>query len=130
MPPDGTVERVELDERRLDAKIREAEEVIRAWIAKLQNKALKVDFRPFRPATSFEPRHVSGSARAGSSRETSVCTSDFDCHDIDHLLLTSAATIPRTFFWSMGPTAVNACYGWRRILTNHFSRGCSTRGFA
>ncbi len=130
-PPDGQVERVELDAPRVDAAIKESEEVIRAWMGKLPAKVAKSDFRQFhRPATSFDPRHVSGTVRAGDSPENSVCTSDFDCHDIDHLLFTSSATIPRTFFWSLGPTAVNACYGYRRIIANHFSRGCSTRGFA
>jgi choline dehydrogenase-like flavoprotein len=74
--------------------------------------------------------HRAGSARAGSSPENSVCTSDFDCHDIDNLLFTSSATIPRTFFWSAGPTAINAAYGWRRMIANHFSTGSSTKGFA
>ena len=69
-------------------------------------------------------------SRRGASPDTSVCTSDFDCHDIDHLLFTSSATIPRTFFWSAGPTAVNAAYGWRRMVANHFSTGSSTKGYA
>ena len=125
------MERVHTDMPRLRAGIRETEEVVRAWIEKLELKPVKTDLRIFsRPAESFDPRHVSGTARAGESRDASVCTSDFDCHDIDHLLFTSAATIPRTFFWSMGPTAVNACYAWRRMLANHFSRGSSTQGFA
>jgi choline dehydrogenase-like flavoprotein len=129
--PDGKEERVELDAPRVDATIREAGEVIRAWHEKLAIKPLKVDLRVFsRPATSLRPQHRIGSARAGASRETSVCSSDFDCHDIDHLLITSAASIPRTFFWSLGPIAVNAAYAWRRMIANHFSRGCSTRGFA
>ena len=129
--PDTTIERVEMDTARVDATIREAGEVIRAWHGKLAIKPVKVDMRAFsRKATEITPLHRSGTVRAGASRETSVCTSDFDCHDIDHLLFTSSATIPRTFFWSAGPTAVNAAYGWRRMLANHFSTGCSTKGFA
>jgi hypothetical protein len=131
LPPDGRVERVYLDEARLQGTIRQSEEVIRSWIDKLPVKPLKTDLRIFsRQATSFDPRHVSGTARAGASRETSVCSSDFDCHDIDNLMFTSAATIPRTFFWSLGPTAVNAAYAWRRMVANHFSTGSSTKGFA
>jgi len=38
--------------------------------------------------------------------------------------------IPRTFRWAGGPTAINAAYGWRRMIANHFTRGCSTKGFA
>src|SRR6266446_5759383 len=111
-PPDGAMERVELDAPRVDAAIKQSEEVVRAWIGKLAVKPVKVDMRVFsRPATSFDPRHVSGTARAGASRDTSVCTSDFDCHDIDHLLITSSASIPRTTLcWGMGPTAVGATY--------------------
>jgi choline dehydrogenase-like flavoprotein len=132
--PEGRLERVELDAAPFDATIKEAAEVVRAWHGKLAIKPVKVDFRAFsQSAASLGPHtvfHRVGSARAGASRETSVCSSDFDCHDIDHLLITSSATIPRTFFWSLGPTAVNAAYAWRRMIANHFSRGCSTRGFA
>jgi choline dehydrogenase-like flavoprotein len=131
LPPDGDIERVEMDTPRFEAKIKEAAEVIRAWSEKLAIKPVKTDFRIFsRPSTAIPPQHPSGTARAGASREESVCTSDFDCHDIDHLLFTSSSTIPRTFFWSLGPTAVNAAYSWRRMLANHFSTGSSTKGFA
>ncbi len=129
--PDGKLERVEIDLPRVDATVREAGEIVRAWSEKLSIKPIKPDFHIFsRPSTAIQPQHRVGTARAGSSPETSVCTSDFDCHDIDHLLFTSSATIPRTFFWSCGPTAVNAAYGWRRMIANHFSTGCSTKGFA
>ena len=131
MPGKGEMQRVSTDMGRLRAGIKDTEEIVRAWMGKLEQKPVKTDLSIFsRPTEFFDPRHVSGTARAGASRETSVCTSDFDCHDIDNLLFTSAATIPRTFFWSMGPTAVNACYAWRRMIANHFSRGSSTRGFA
>jgi choline dehydrogenase-like flavoprotein len=131
LPPDGRMERVELDAPRVEATIREASEVIRTWYDKLAIKPVKVDLRAFSiPLSAREPAHIVGTARAGASRETSVCSSDFDCHDIDHLLITSAASVPRTFFWALGPTAVNAAYAWRRMVANHFSRGCSTKGFA
>lgn len=129
--PDTSMERVEMDEPRINAKIKEASEIICAWHGKLSVKPVKVDMRAFnRTAKNINPGHRSGTARAGSSPENSVCTSDFDCHDIDNLLFTSSATIPKTFFWSAGPTAVNAAYGWRRMIANHFSTGCSTKGFA
>jgi hypothetical protein len=131
MLPDTRIERVELDAPRFDAKIKEAADIVRAWHSKLSVKAVKVNMNAFsQPATALFPGHRSGTARAGASRETSVCTPDFDCHDIDHLLFTSSATIPRTFFWSAGPTAVNAAYAWRRMVANHFSTGSSTKGFA
>jgi choline dehydrogenase-like flavoprotein len=130
--PDSKIERVELDAQRLDTVIREAAEVTRAWYEKMAIKPLKIDLRgTTRPAASLQPDHRSGTARAGASRETSVCNSDFDCHDIDHLLFTSGASLPITCFcWSMGPIAVGAAYAWRRMIANHFSRGCSTKGFA
>jgi choline dehydrogenase-like flavoprotein len=129
--PDTRVEQFQMDAPRVDAKIKEAEEVIRAWHGKLAIKPVKVDMRGFsRTAKTWMPGHRVGTARAGASPETSVCTSDFDCHDIDNLLFSSSATIPKTFFWSAGPTAVNAAYGWRRMIANHFSTGSSTKGFA
>jgi choline dehydrogenase-like flavoprotein len=129
--PNGKFERVEMDADRVNAAVKQAGEIIRAWQAKLSVKAVKVDMRAFgRPATSLVPLHNTGTTRAGSSPDNSVCTSDFDCHDIDNLLFTSAATIPRTFFWSAGPTAINAAYAWRRMIANHFSTGSSTKGFA
>ena len=73
---------------------------------------------------------MTGTTRAGESRETSVCTSDFDCHDIDNLIFVSGSTVPKTFLWAAGPTAATAAYAYRRIIENHFSRGCSTKGFA
>ena len=129
--PDTKIERVEMDTARVDATVKEVGEVIRAWQGKLAVKPVKVDLRSFsRKATDLTPTHRSGTARAGSGPDNSVCTSDYDCHDIDNLLFTSAASIPRTFFWSAGPTAVNAAYAWRRMVANHFSTGSSTKGFA
>ena len=129
--PTSRIERVELDVPRFEAKIKEAGEIIRAWSEKLSPKPVKTDFHIYaQPSTNMAPQHRSGTARAGASPDTSVCTSDYDCHDIDNLLFTSAASVPRTFFWSCGPTAVNAAYAWRRMLANHFSTGSSTKGFA
>ena len=133
MRPDARLERVSLDAPRIDAALREAAVLANAWLEKLQIKPAMVQRRAPRPAaTAFtRPSHHSGTARAGASRETSVCSSDFDCHDIEHLLFTSGASIPRTTFsGGMGPTAVGAAYAWRRMIANHFSRGCSTQGFA
>ncbi len=129
--PDGKVEQVEADAPRIDAKIKEAGEIVRAWQSKLAVKPVKADLRAFsRTAKIIDPLHRTGTARAGSSPENSVCTSDFDCHDIDNLLITSSAAVPRTFFWSLGPTAVAAAYSYRRMIANHFSTGSSTKGFA
>jgi choline dehydrogenase-like flavoprotein len=120
-----------MDEPRIAAALKETVEILRSWQDRLPIKAVRTNFRPFfRPLNAIPPQHRVGTARAGSSPQNSVCTSDFDCHDIDNLLFTSSATVPRTFFWSMVPTCVNACYGWRRMLANHFSTGSSTKGFA
>jgi len=129
--PDGTIVRTELDTARFEATVKDASEIIRAWHGKLAIKPVKVDLRTFsRPTDAVRPQHCVGTTRAGMNPETSVCTPDFDCHDIDHLLFTSTSTIPKTFFWSAGPAAVNAAYAWRRMIANHFSSGCSTKGFA
>ena len=130
-PPRGKKERVEFDEPRIVAMIKQSGEMIREWQARMPVKILKANFSQHsRPLSRLEPHHRVGTARAGSDRENSVCTSDFDCHDINNLLFTSSATIPKSFWWSLGPTAVNAAYSYRRMLANHFSRGSSTKGFA
>lgn len=129
--PNSRIERVELDAPRFESKIKEAGEIVRAWCEKLAVKPVKTDFHIYsQSSAAFAPQHRSGTVRAGASPDTSVCTSDFDCHDVDNLLITSAASVPRTFFWSLGPTAVNAAYAWRRMIANHFSTGSSTKGFA
>ena len=119
-----------MDEARINAVAKEAAELTYAWYEKMSVKPLKVEKR-FRDAKTYKPGHNQGTTRAGSSRENSVCTSDFDCHDIDHLLLTSGSSMPRTTYChGAGPIAVGAAYAWRRILENHFSKGSSTKGFA
>ena len=129
--PEAKLEQYSIDEPRVAAAVKQCAEIIGAWHAKLPVKVLRTDMRTFnRPVRTIAPQHRAGTVRAGSSRENSVCTSDFDSHEIDNLLFSSAATIPRTFFWSMVPTCVNAAYGWRRMIANHFSRGSSTKGFA
>src|SRR5262249_27157512 len=127
--PDRGIEIQQADSARIDGVIDETREIMLAWQKKLAVKVEKNDMRAFGVRTkTMRPIHCTGTMRAGSSRENSVCSSDFDCHDIDNLLFTSGAVIPKTFFWSCGPIAVNAAYGWRRMVANHFSKGCSTRG--
>ena len=130
--PDRKVPLEKMDEARCRATARETKEIIQAWMGKLAVKPLRVAHgnNYVRDPKEWPPQHRASSCRAGSSRENSVCSSDFDSHDIDHLLLSSGAVTPKTFFWSAGPVASGACYAWRRMIANHFSRGCSTRGFA
>ena len=128
--PDGRMERLSLDEAKINATLKEAAELTYAWYEKMAVKPTQID-RRVRPATAFRPGHNTGTARAGSGPENSVCTSDFDCHDIDHLMFASGASLPRTeFCHGMGPISIGAAYAWRRFLANHFSRGSSTKGFA
>jgi choline dehydrogenase-like flavoprotein len=128
--PDGKMERISIDEKKIEAVAKDAAELTYAIYDKMSMKPLKVN-RRLRPAKSYMPGHNQGTARAGENREVSVCTSDFDCHDIDNLLITSGASMPRTTFGhGAGPIATGAAYAWRRILENHFSKGSSTRGFA
>ena len=130
--PKGRIELTQMDAARCNATKRETQELVRAWHDKMAVKVEKVAFANnfARDAKQWPPQHRASTTRAGSSRENSVCSSDFDCHDIDHLMFSSASVIPRTFFWSCGPTSVVAAYGWRRMVANHFSRGSSTKGFA
>jgi choline dehydrogenase-like flavoprotein len=129
--PDGYAERTSLDKSAFEAAIKQGSEWVHAWHEKLAVKPLKVNMKTFsRPIDSVRPQHMTGTTRAGESRETSVCTSDFDCHDIDNLIFVSGSTVPKTFLWAAGPTAATAAYAYRRIIENHFSRGCSTKGFA
>jgi len=128
--PDGTEERVSYDEAKINATIKEASEMNLAIYEKMAMKPLMVTKRRAE-AKNMSPGHEFGTARAGSSPANSVCTSDFDCHDIDHLIITSAAAVPRrTFGLAMIPLTVGTAYSWRRILANHFTRGSSTKGFA
>jgi choline dehydrogenase-like flavoprotein len=128
--PDGRFEKISMDEQRIDATIKEAAELSYAWYDKMAVKPLQID-RRLRKAATFRPGHTAGTARAGANRDVSVCNSDFDSHDVDHLLITSGASMPRTLFChSAGPIFIGAAYAWRRILANHFSRGSSTKGFA
>jgi len=130
MTPDGQEERVSIDEAKINAVIKQATDLNYAWYEKMEMKPLKVG-KPRGEAKDLRPGHILGTARAGASRENSVCTSDFDCHDIENLMITSGASVPRrTFGLSAAPVAVAAAYAWRRIVANHFSRGSSTKGFA
>ena len=129
--PDCKVERVSIDEAKINAAAKEAAELTYSLFDKMSPKPLQVDKRPILRATSLRPDHASGSARAGSRRENSVCNSDFDCHDIDHLMFTSLAAMPRTTFChGGGPAAQSGSYAYRKFLKNHFSKGSSTKGFA
>jgi len=128
--PDGHEERVSIDEARMNVAIKEAWDISMELFNKMAIKPLKVSSR-MRLANSLTPGHTQGTCRAGESRQVAVCNSDFDCFDIDNLLFTSGASMPRTTFChGCGPIAVGAAYAWRRILENHFTRGSSTKGFA
>ncbi len=128
--PDGTDERISYDEAKINATIQEAFEMNRAIYDKMAMKPQKVG-KPRGEAKTMSPGHEFGTTRAGSSPANSVCTSDFDCHDIDNLMFTGASAVPRrTFGLAMIPLVVGTAYSWRRIVANHFTRGSSTKGFA
>jgi choline dehydrogenase-like flavoprotein len=132
--PDALAVRTSIDLPAFNAAIKQAEEWVRAWHEKLPVKVLQADLRTFSRDTNnsnvVRAMHMTGTTRAGADPGTSVCNSDFDCHDIDHLMFTSGSALPKTILWSAGPTAVSACYAYRRMIENHFSTGCSTKGFA
>ena len=127
---DGRIEKVSVDEKKIDATLKEAAELTYAWYEKMAVKPLQID-RNLRRATTMRPGHDTGTARAGANRDVSVCSSDFDCHDIDHLMITSGASMPRTAFChAAAPIAIGGAYAWRRIVANHFTKGSSTKGYA
>jgi choline dehydrogenase-like flavoprotein len=128
--PDGSPERISYDEAKISATIKEVSEINRAIYEKMEMRPIKIS-NALEEAKNMRPGHQFGTARAGSSPANSVCTSDFDCHDIDNLIIASAAAVPRrTFGLAMVPLCVASAYAWRRIVANHFTRGSSTKGFA
>ena len=127
--PAGHQELVHMDEARIRAVSKEAADLMYSMYEKMSLKPVSV--APYDDARRLRPGHHLGTCRAGASREVAVCDSDFNCFDIDNLLFTSGASIPRsTFCHGCGPIAVGAAYAWRRILANHFSPGSSTKDFA
>ncbi len=128
--PDGSPERISYDEAKINATIKEISEINHAIYEKMEMRPIKIS-KALEEAKNMRPGHQFGTARAGSSPANSVCTSDFDCHDIDNLIIASAAAVPRrTFGLAMVPLCVASAYAWRRIVANHFTRGSSTKGFA
>jgi choline dehydrogenase-like flavoprotein len=104
-------------------QIHEAWSIARDIVSKLSPRPIKVDDAL---PQSFNVLHEVGTCRAGTSRETSVVTSDFDSHDVKNLMICSAAAIPSANHTaSHMPTVSVACYGWRRMVANHFSRGAA-----
>lgn len=129
--PDGYAERTSMDEAALKAAVKQGEEWTRAWQEKLPVKVLRKNMKTFsRSLDAVRPQHMTGTTRAGEDAKVSVVSSDFDCHDIENLMFVGGSTVPKTFLWAAGPTAASAAYAYRRIIENHFSRGCSTKGFA
>ena len=130
--PGGKTELVQMDAARCNATKRETLDFMKTWWAKLDNKPVKTAHANnfIVDATKWLPLHKASTCRAGADPKTSVCNEDFDCHDIDNLMFTSGAALPKTFVWSCGPIAIQAAYAWRRMVANHFSRGASTKGFA
>ncbi|MBI4455455.1 MAG: GMC family oxidoreductase [Acidobacteria bacterium] len=91
--------------------------------ARIRPQPIKLDAE--RPR-SFPILHEVGTCRAGLTKENSVLTPDFECHDIENLLLCSAAVIPTgNHTNSHMPTVAVSCYAWRRIVAKHFTRGAA-----
>jgi len=62
-----------------------------------------------------------GTCRAGSDRRNSVINSDFECHDIENLLICDNSVVPATGAGG-AVTAYVSCHAWRRIVAKRFSR--------
>ena len=129
--PTGRQELVSMDVNRCAATQKETLAFLKTWWSKMAVKPLKTAYANnfVQDPKRWPPQHKASTCRAGVDPKTSVCSQDFDCHDIDNLMFTSGATIPKTFVWSCGPIAVHAAYAWRRMIANHFSTGSSTRGY-
>ena len=66
--------------------------------------------------------HQLGSCRAGKDRKNSVVNSDFESHDVENLLICDTSALPKHgVSLAAGPAMAVGCYGWRRIVANHFS---------
>ena len=95
-----------------------AQEIVR----KMDPKPIKV----YDPGPQqFNCYHEMGTCRAGASRKNSVVTPDFDCHDIEGLMIGSGAVIPVDTNTSHMSIVTVSCYAWRRIVANHFTRGAA-----
>lgn len=111
------------DDPAILGQIQKAWPVAMEIIGKLDPKPIKVDETV---PKSFAILHEAGTCRAGVSKANSVVTPDFDCHDIENLIIGSAAAIPTgNHTLAMMPTIVVNCYAWRRIVANHFTRGAA-----
>jgi choline dehydrogenase-like flavoprotein len=131
--PDGQIQQIRMDEAKINATSKQAAELTQSIFEKMAVKPVQIQQKLVPPHTFVVGPfgHETGTARAGARVEDSVCTSDFDCHDIDHLMFTSTAALPRTLFsHGCGPAMVFGAYAWRRFVENHFSRGNSTEGYA
>ena len=127
--PDGRIEMVSMDEARIRAASRETADFIVSLYDNMSLRPTRV--RPYDDSRRLRPGHDVGTCRAGANRDVAVCDSDFNCFDVENLMFTSGAVVPRsTFCHGMGPVAVTAAHSWRRMLANHFSSGSSTRDFA
>jgi choline dehydrogenase-like flavoprotein len=101
--------------------LKEGTEFVVEMYNKMAVRPIKVDPRP---AERFRIAHQTSTCRAGDSPKNSVVNSDFECHDIDNLFVSSGAVIPRgNLTLAHIPVCVVAAYSWRRIVENHFSRG-------
>ena len=92
-------------------------------VGKLDPQPIQVDDSP---PQSFNVLHEVGTCRAGVSRENSVVTPEFDSHEVENLMICSAAAIPNANHTASHMATVSvSCYAWRRIVANHFSRGAA-----
>jgi len=109
------------EDARVLKSLKEGTELIVELYEKMEVKPVKIDREP---PKRFHIGHQTSSCRAGESRKNSVVNSDFESHDVENLLVASAAVIPRGNLTSAHiPTSLVAAYAWRRIVANHFSRG-------
>lgn len=68
--------------------------------------------------------HQSGSCRAGVDRKDSVVNERFESHDVKDLFICDLSVPPRVTYGNPGIAMVAplACFAWRRLVKDHFSR--------
>ena len=118
LDPDGQIS-YEGDPSKIEKRLMEGLEIVSEILKKMGPERISemprnVQVRRF--------GHQLSSCRAGRVRTNSVVNSDFASHDVENLLICDNSALPKHgVSLSAGPAMSVGCYGWRRIVANHFS---------
>ena len=118
LDPDGRIS-YEGDPSKIEKRLMEGLEIASEILKKMDSERIsemprKVQVRRF--------GHQLSSCRAGRDRTNSVVNADFASHDVENLLICDNSALPKHgVSLAAGPAMSVGCYGWRRIVANHFS---------